>query len=90
MELTETLVTLSTLPLGGRLLVRSKKDWRTAVVCRVAEDIIVLSISSPKGRNYRLSRDAVSMISFDGGIPVLTSESGDTWRDNFSGFDHRW
>jgi hypothetical protein len=79
------------MPLGGRLLVRSKKDWRVAVVSRISvEGVITLSVASPRGTNYRLRRDADTEIAFDGTIPFLTSDSDDAWHENFSSYDSRW
>jgi hypothetical protein len=40
-------ITLASIPLGGRLLIRSKKDWRVAVVSRIGEDKITISVASP-------------------------------------------
>lgn len=90
MEFTQNEITLGEFPLGGRLLVRSKKDWRFAVVSRKTEEFISLSIASPKGGNYRVRRTADLAISFDGMIPFLAADYADTWRDNFSGYDTRW
>lgn len=78
------------MPLGGRLLVRSKTDWRVAVVSRIVEGEITLSVSSPRGRNYRLRRTADTELSYDGLIPFLTSESAEAWHENFSTYDSRW
>ncbi len=87
----ENEVTLSELPLGGRLLVRSRKDWRLAVISRIAEERITLSVASPTGRNYWLGRLPDARIAFDGGIPFLLHEDQtDTWRENFSSYDQRW
>ena len=86
----ETPTTLRDIPVGGRLLVRSKKDWRFAVVSRIGEHKITLSISSPSGRNYRLRRLPEAIIRFDGIIPVLKFETAEDWRDNFSAYDWRW
>jgi len=72
------------------LLVRSRKDWRAAVISRVNEEKITLSICSPGGRNYRLWRIPEAEIGFDGLIPILKIESDDTWRENFSCYDSRW
>ena len=83
-------MTLASIPLGGRLLIRSKTDWRVAVVCRIAEDRITISVASPKGYNYRLRRATDASISFDGRIPFLVIEDSDTWRENFSSYDARW
>lgn len=83
-------ISLGSLPLGGRLIVRSKKDWRTAVVSRIADDRVTLSIASPSGWNYRVRREVDLSITFDGLIPVLETDAPDNWRDNFSAFDPRW
>jgi hypothetical protein len=89
-ETAETQLTLALIPLGGRLLVRSKTDWRYAVVARIADDKITLSVASPKGGSYRLRRVPESAISYDGRIPYLCCDSLDTWRENFSTYDVRW
>lgn len=90
METAETLITLRELPVGGRLLVRSKTDWRSAVVCRFNEEKATLSVASPTGRNYRLHRVLESEITFDGGIPILKIETDEDWRENFTKYDLRW
>lgn len=84
------MITLGEIPVGGRLLVRSKKDWRFAVVCRKSEAGVSLAVASPTGCNYRLRRPADASIQFDGKIPFLASEVRDLWRDNFSCYDRRW
>jgi hypothetical protein len=89
-ETAETQVTLAVIPLGGRLLVRSKKDWRVAVVSRIAEGSITLSVASPRGGCYRLRRVPEALISFDGRIPYLQFDPIENWRDNFSAYDVRW
>jgi hypothetical protein len=83
-------LTLSSIPLGGRLLVRSKTDWRVAVVARIGEDQITISVASPTGYNYRLRRATDALISFDGRIPFLVIEDTEAWRENFSSYDVRW
>jgi hypothetical protein len=89
-ETSELQDTLSCIPLGGRLLVRSKKDWRVAVVSRIAEGSITLSVASPRGGTYRLRRVPETLIAFDGLIPYLQFEPIENWRDNFSVYDLRW
>jgi hypothetical protein len=89
-EPAQTQITLASIPLGGRLLVRSKKDWRVAVVCRIGEDQVTISVASPRGSCYRLRRPMTASISFDGRIPFLVIEDSDTWRENFSTYDVRW
>jgi len=90
MEAAKAQITLRELPLGGRLMVRSRKDWRTAVVCRIGEEKVVLSISSPTGRNYRLHRLFDCEVVIEGKIPFLKSEEAEPWRENFTNYDFRW
>lgn len=88
METTETKI-LADLPIGSRLLVRSKKDWRSAVISKVIEESVTLIVSSPTGFSYRLRRNLQTEISFDGEMPILENE-GENWRDNFTKYDLRW
>lgn len=78
------------MPVGGRLLVRSKKDWRVAVVARKTDEFISISIASPSGHNYRIRRGADEAIYLDGIIPFLPREESEPWRDNFTAYDLRW
>jgi hypothetical protein len=81
---------LNDLPVGSRLLVRSRRDWRFAAVSAVKEERIVLTICSPSGRTYRLRRDLDSEIFFEGFIPILKNDAADDWRENFGRYDLRW
>jgi hypothetical protein len=90
LETTETQITLRELPIGARLLVRSKTDWRVAVVSQFYEEKATLIVCSPNGRTYRLRRLLEMTIIFDGKIPILKSDLEDTWRENFSKYDVRW
>lgn len=90
MEPAKTQLTLASIPLGGRLLVRSKTDWRVAVVARIGEDQITISVASPKGYNYRLRRAADAPVNLDGRIPFLVIEDSEAWRENFTSYDVRW
>jgi hypothetical protein len=81
---------LGDIPLGGRLLYRSKKDWRTAVISRVSEDSVTLSVASPTGYNYRLKRDSKLTVEFDGQFLFIRSVPAERWRENFSIYDRRW
>lgn len=83
-------MTLHHLPLGGRLLVRSKKDWRVAVISRINDDQITISVASPRGGCYRLRRGLDAEIEFDGQIPFLSVETGEPWRENLVRYDLRW
>lgn len=78
------------MPLGARLLVRSKTDWRAAVVVRFNDTKATLSVCSPSGRTYRLHRLLDAEIVFDGEIPILKIETVESWRENFSKYDFRW
>jgi len=91
-ETSEAQLTLSDLPIGARLLIRSRTDWRTAAIARFVEEteIVVLTVRSPSGYSYRLRRDRATQVMFDGGFPVLPADADDTWRDNFSHYDGRW
>ncbi len=90
MEITETQITLRELPVGARLLIRSKTDWRVAVVSQFYEEKATLIVCSPNGRTYRLRRLIEMEVIYDGKIPILKSDLEDTWRDNFSKYDARW
>ena len=90
LETAETQITLRELPIGARLLIRSKKDWRVAVVSQFYEEKATLIVCSPTGRTYRLRRLLEMEIIFDGKIPILKSDLEDSWRENFSKYDVRW
>ena len=80
-------IALDTLPVGAKLLVRCKNDWRMAVLSSNSDGKIILQICSPKGRTYRKSCAADTFIVFDGEIPLL----GDgVWRDELVKYDFRW
>lgn len=90
METPETQITLRDLPIGARLIIRSKIDWRVAVISKVDEEKATLIVCSPLGRTYRLRRLLDAEIIFDGKIPILKSEIEENWRENFSKYDWRW
>jgi hypothetical protein len=79
--------TLSSLPLGARLILRCRKDWRDATVVAVSLEAIILSVMSPTGRTYRLRRPPDSALCFDGSIPILGEGQ---WRTGFVRYDERW
>jgi len=82
--------TLGEFPIGARLLVRSRKDWRTAVVSQFDAEKATLIVCSPNGRTYRLRRLLEIEIIFDGTMPMLKSDLEENWRENFSKYDFRW
>jgi hypothetical protein len=81
--------TLGSLPLGARLVLRCRKDWRTAAVAFIDEATsrVVLSVGSPNGHTYRLRRPADSPLTLDGPIPVLGEGR---WRAGLIRYDVRW
>jgi len=87
LETAKTQITLRELPIGARLLIRSKTDWRAAVVSQFYEEKATLIVCSPTGRTYRLRRCLEIEIIFDGTIPILKIESEENWRDNFAKYD---
>jgi len=89
-EPAENQIALNSLPIGARLLVRSRKDWRTAAISKIVEDRVVLTVCSPTGRTYRLRRELDTEIFFEGIIPILKYDLPENWRDNFTPYDHRW
>lgn len=80
---------LADLPIGSRLLVRSKESWRSAVISKVIEETVTLIVSSPTGFSYRLRRQLETEIYFDGEMPILEN-SNENWRENFTKYDVRW
>jgi len=82
-----TLTTLAALPLGARLVVCCRKDWRTATVVRIEPDKVTLSVSSPTGRTYRLRRTPDASLTLDGDIPLLGTGH---WRTALARYDARW
>lgn len=81
--------TLADLPIGSRLLVRSKLDWRTAAIAKIVDENVTLTVASPTGFSYRLKRTLQTEIYFDGIFPILTV-SDENWRENFTKYDLRW
>lgn len=78
------------MPIGARLLIRSKSDWRSAVVSRFGDEKATLIVCSPTGRTYRLHRLLGAEIVLDGKIPILKIEAEENWRENFTKYDFRW
>ena len=78
---------LDALPVGARLVLRCRKDWRDATVAAVEADCITLPVGSPAGRTYRVQRTPDSHLSHDGHVPLL----GDgAWRAARARYDPRW
>jgi hypothetical protein len=79
--------TLAQLPLGARLILRCRKDWRLATVAMIAPDAITLAVCSPSGHSYRVRRPHDAALTFDGAIPVLGTGG---WRASLARYDARW
>lgn len=90
MEPAEVIVRLSQIPIGGRLMVRSRVDWRTAVVAKHGEEKTTLAVASASGRCYRIYRSLDSLVTCDGNIAVLYSERSEPWKENMLRLDSRW
>jgi len=80
---------LGSLPLGARLVLRCRKDWRTASVAAFEPELarVVLSVASPSGHTYRVRRPADSPLTIEGPIPVLGEGH---WRPGLVRYDLRW
>jgi len=83
----EDVLALGDLPVGARLILRCRKDWRDAVVAAISIEKITLSVSSPSGHTYRVRRPSDSILSLDGSIPVLGEGC---WRAGRVQYDVRW
>lgn len=82
--------TLAQLPLGARLVLRCRKDWRTAVIVAIALDRITLSVCSPSGHTYRVRRPPAAPLTFEGAIPILSDREHACWRVALARYDTRW
>ena len=78
------------MPTGARLLIRSKTDWRCAVISKIDAEKATLIVCSPSGRTYRLRRLIETEIVFDGSIPILKIAAAENWRENYTKYDFRW
>ncbi|MBK7705308.1 MAG: hypothetical protein IPJ30_05885 [Acidobacteria bacterium] len=78
---------LCELPVGARVIIRCKHDWRSAAISRLGEERVVLTIASPTGRNYRKSCPAETFVDLAGTLPVIGEGP---WRESFVRYDYRW
>ena len=85
--LTENILLLSSLPIGARLILRCRKDWRDATITGIMPDGVILSVGAPSGRTHRVRRPLDASLSLDGPIPVLGEGS---WRAGLVRYDVRW
>jgi hypothetical protein len=86
----ESVITLASLPLGARLILRCRKDWRAASVSAIEADCVRLNVASPTGHTYRVRRPHDSLLTFDGSIPLLGEGARNSWRVALARYDVRW
>ena len=81
--------TLGSLPVGARLILRCRADWRAATVASFEPHAarVVLNVASPGGHTYRVRRPADSPLTHDGHRPVLGEGQ---WRAGLARYDVRW
>jgi hypothetical protein len=81
--------TLGSLPVGARLILRCRADWRAATVASFEDDAgrVVLNVASPHGHTYRVRRPADAALTHDGHLPVLGEGQ---WRAGLARYDVRW
>ncbi|HKG13612.1 MAG TPA: hypothetical protein VKB12_09735 [Pyrinomonadaceae bacterium] len=85
----ETAATLGSLPVGARLILRCRADWRAATIAayEVGLGRVVLNVASPKGGTYRVRRPADAALYYDGHVPLLGEGH---WRAGLARYDVRW
>jgi hypothetical protein len=81
---------LSSLPVGARLVLRCRKDWRVATVSAVDPFGVRLNVASPSGHTYRVRRPADSALTYEGPIPLLGAVTAAGWRAALARYDARW
>jgi hypothetical protein len=89
-SLTESVVTLSSLPPGARLVLRCRKDWRAASIAAIEPDCVRLNVASPSGHTYRVRRPHDSPLTYEGPIPILSDRDPANWRVTLIRYDVRW
>ena len=82
--------TLASLPVGARLVLRCRKDWRVATVSSIEPDCVRLNVASPTGHTYRVRRPHDSALTYEGALPLLGEVSGAGWRAALAHYDVRW
>ena len=84
-----TIVTLGSLPVGARLILRCRADWRAATVAAYEVELgrVILNVASPKGGTYRVRRPSDTSLTHDGHIPILGEGH---WRAGLARYDVRW
>ena len=83
-------LTLSSLPVGARLVVRCRKDWRVATVSSIEPGCVRLNVASPTGHTYRLRRPHDAPLTCEGALPLLGELTPAGWRAALARYDARW
>jgi hypothetical protein len=86
----QPVTTLAQLPLGARLILRCRKDWRVAAVAAIECEQITLTVCSPSGHTYRVRRPASAPLASEGHIPILSDREHAGWRISLARYDARW
>ena len=88
-DVTPAATTLGSLPVGARLILRCRADWRAATVASFEPDAarVVLNVASPGGHTYRVRRPADAALAHDGHFPILGEGQ---WRAGLARYDVRW
>jgi hypothetical protein len=90
METSSAQTTLRDLPVGTRLLLRTNKDWRSAVISRTGETDVSLRVCCSSGRTYWTKRGSEMFVLKEENIFRLETIAEDDWRTNFAKFEMRW
>ena len=82
-------MTLGSLPVGARLILRCRADWRAATVAAFEAETgsVVLNVASPGGHTDRVRRPHDTPLARDGHFPVLGEGH---WRAGLARYDARW
>ena len=90
MDVAPAETTLASLPVGSRLLIRSRKDWRFAAISRISGDRAILTVCSPSGHTYGQGFGIDAQVIKDGSLYLLLNPCADSWRNNLGHYDKRW
>lgn len=90
---TVSYLTLASLPVGARLVVRCKKDWRMASISQSTPTSIRINVHSPRGGTYRIHRTPETVLQYDGAIPLLSATDDECqralWLSDIARYDFR-
>jgi hypothetical protein len=90
METAPARMPLRDLPVGTRLILRTKTDWRSAVISRIGESGVSLRVCCSSGRVYWTKRASEMEVLLEENIFRLETIVEEDWRTNFARFEMRW